>query len=119
MNSHIYYYYIADDTDVMETGDTQLSVNLFDPESTTNERLTVNLKQTAFWILKHEEKSNLTRSAVNEVLSDVTDLIKDILVMIGNQVTKVSFPHTIIYNMYCGTLLQSVYVHLLVGVGGL
>lgn len=61
-----------------------------DSESTTRDNIT-NLKYTAFWILKLKEKCNLTQSAVNEVLSDVTDFIKNLIGTIRKEVCKASF----------------------------
>lgn len=43
----------------------------------------------AFWILKLKEKHRITQSTLNEVLLDVTDLLKDLMGSLERKVTKV------------------------------
>lgn len=46
------------------------------------------MKRMAFWILK-KEKHRLTQSTLDEVLLDVTDLLKDLMGSLGRKIAKV------------------------------
>lgn len=65
------------------------------------------LKRQAFWILKMKEKRNLTQSTLEEILSDVTELCKDLIGCLGLKVCKVCYNNNIIHVLACYSTLNN------------